>query len=195
MGCEVELKAHIDDYQELRSRIVSLRGMMEGVSEHKTDIYWSLPNERPLFRVREESTGPIDGKPNVGGLLFTRKDKQLQGAIEVNHEIEFSAPLTDAPKVYEFCESLGYVVYVRKEKTGWAWRCTPGGDAAPKVHIELVEVTSLGWFLEMECVLDDAATLEQIQTAQTTLLLLLDELNVPRTAIEDRYYMDMLLTR
>ncbi len=195
MGCEVELKAHIDDYRKLRSMIVSLQGLSEGVSENKSDIYWSLPGGRPLFRVREESTGPVDGKPDTGALLFTRKDKQLQGAIEVNHEIEFSASLSDARKVFEFCESLGYIVYVRKEKTGWAWSYTPCDASAQNVHIELIEVVSLGWFLEMECVLDDGASAEQIQTARTTLLALLDELRVPRTAIEERYYMDMLLSR
>lgn len=193
MGCEVELKAHVEDYQGLRSRIIALSGVDGGVSEHKADIYWSVPGERPLFRVREESTGPLDGVPSNGGLLFTRKDKQLQGAIEVNHEIEFSAPLSDASRVFDFCQSLGYIVYVRKEKSGWAWHCRPASPQSPSVHIELVEVTSLGWFLEMECVLEDDATPGQIQDARTALLALLEALRVPQASIEDRYYMDLLL--
>lgn len=194
MGYEIELKAHVSDYQSVRSRIQALHGVDAGISEHKADIYWSLPSGGPLFRVREESTGDIDGSPDTGILLFTRKDKQLQGEIEVNHEIEFTAPLEDAASVHEFFCSLGYVEYVRKEKTGWAWHCPVTGPIPlPSVHIELVDVSTLGWFLEMECVLDDVPSSAQLQAARSSLLYLLDALGVPSTAIEERYYMDLLL--
>ncbi|MFA6688909.1 MAG: CYTH domain-containing protein [Sphaerochaetaceae bacterium] len=195
MGIEVELKAHVSDAYVLKARISSLVGASEGISEHKSDVYWSFPDGEPLFRVREESTGPMDDAPRQGSLKVTRKDKQLQGAIEVNHEIEFTVPLIDADAVDAFCRSLGYVVAVRKEKTGWAWRYRSERLSGPEIHIELIDVTSLGWFLEVECVLPDDAPASSVQEARGVLLALLDVLQVPRSAIEERYYMDMLMGR
>ncbi len=61
---------------------------------------------------------------------------------------------------------------------------------SPPLHIELVEIASLGWFLEMEFVLETA---EQVPYARTRLLEVLSLFGVPPQArIEERYYMHLL---
>ena len=57
------------------------------------------------------------------------------------------------------------------------------------LHIELVEVGPLGWFLEMEFILPSK---EQIPLARDLLRLMLQELGLQEEAIESRYYMDLL---
>jgi adenylate cyclase class 2 len=86
----------------------------------------------------------------------------------------------------EFFHSLGCTVYICKEKHGHAWECAG-------IVLELVEVPPLGWFLEMEILLGDEATAEDVLSARGRLLTLLGVLDVPPSLIEGRYYTDLLL--
>ncbi|MDD3902959.1 MAG: adenylate cyclase, partial [Sphaerochaeta sp.] len=62
----------------------------------------------------------------------------------------------------------------------------------PPLHVELVEVLGLGWFLEMEFILEDEAL---IDTAKKALLSVLDSLLIARESVEERYYMHLLKER
>jgi adenylate cyclase class 2 len=177
VATEVELKARLDDTETCLQRMKQLADA-EGVGPfHKKDIYFVHPrltNEESLFRLRVE---------NGQHAFVTRKQKRFSGRVEVNREIEYE--VSDARTFEEFCHSLGYTVYVVKEKQGFSCK-TPEG-----ITIELAEVTGLGMFVELEIILPDS---EHTQKAKEKLYAALDLLEVSSAAVEPRYYIDLLLS-
>lgn len=181
MAYEVELKAHVEDPLLIQERLQQLEGISLALYEHKDDIYYALGDEEPSFRLRRESFGK-DEHHLKGSLLFTKKNKSITKGIEVNKEYEFTVPDDQFEAAHAFCLSLGYGIYIRKTKRGNSY--TLGN-----VHIELVEVIGLGWFLEMECVLENETGIED---AKASLKHILGLVGVSEDKIESRYYMHLL---
>ncbi|NBK22736.1 MAG: CYTH domain-containing protein [Spirochaetia bacterium] len=187
MGLEVELKAHVSDHVSLKQRIETLSGISSAVCEYKQDTYFCLAGEDALFRMRLEKSGPsFDAMQGL--LFFTHKDKTLRKGIEVNEEVEFCCPSSQWPSALQFFLNLGYEVFITKTKRGYHYTY-PIGQDLPPMTVELVEVFGLGWFLEMEFVLDDTAKVEQ---ARDCLLNALDQVGIDHAMIEEEYYMHML---
>lgn len=187
MGFEVELKAHVSDPERLRIAIEALSLIGGPTFEIKEDIYYALPGEDALFRLRRESSGPSFTDLS-GQLIFTRKYKTLKDGIEVNQELEFCASDSQFEQAHAFCLSLGYEVYIRKTKKGYFYSYSVTEDF-PLLHLELVEVPPLGWFLEMEFVLEDE---KKVPMARTFLIQMLQKLGIDQSSIESRYYMHLL---
>ena len=80
MSYEIELKAIIDDPVLIKQRLQSLDGISSAVYEAKDDIYYSMGDDDPLFRLRRESYGE-DADHLQGSLLFTKKDKSIDNGI------------------------------------------------------------------------------------------------------------------
>jgi len=176
MSREIELKARVADPVAMKVRIEALHGISSCSEEHKADIYLVRPGEKKHFRVR------LSGKR----VIITSKEKEkASDGTEENHEIEFDSESQNYQNILDFFASLGYVEYIRKEKTGWLWH-------RDSVIIELIEVSSLGWFVEMEIILTDDATSNDVVQAKKRLFSMLAELGVGRESLEDRYYMDLL---
>ncbi len=190
MALEVELKAHVSDTAVLKRRIESLVGISSALCELKEDTYFSLPGEDALFRMRVEQSGPSFDAMQ-GSLVFTYKNKTLREGIETNEEVEFSSPSSQGPSALLFFLCLGYEVYMTKTKKGYLYTYSVR-SYLPLLTIELVEVVGLGWFLEMEFVLEDSSMVAQ---ARTCLLSVLDQLGVAQASIEDEYYMHLLKKR
>lgn len=134
------------------------------------------------LRIRSES----------GVSTVTYKRKELQGDIEVNDEREFS--IDDRAAFETLIGDLGFVPYVTKEKKTKTFAyASPMGT---EVSIELSLVTGLGWFIELEILADDPDEAETAR-ARETLFGTLDSCGIARSAIETRYYTEMLssLTR
>ncbi|MXI85852.1 CYTH domain-containing protein [Sphaerochaeta halotolerans] len=187
MSYEVELKAHVDDPITLMHDIEQHTGIVDACCEEKDDIYYALLGDEPLFRLRMERFGPSFHELS-GNVRFTRKYKNLKGGIEVNEEVEFLTSSDQAEQAHAFFLSLGYQVYIRKTKRGYSYEWKVD-ETLSALHIELVEIASLGWFLEMEFVLEAE---EQVPYARTRLLEVLSLLGVPQERIEERYYMHLL---
>ncbi|NLE14937.1 MAG: CYTH domain-containing protein [Spirochaetales bacterium] len=187
MAYEVELKAHVHDQAKLKCRLDALNGISAPLCEIKEDVYYCVPGEDALFRLRRESIGPsfsaLDGQ-----IVFTKKLKTLKDGIEVNQELEFTASDSQFDQAHAFCLALGYEVYIRKTKRGYAYSCPVSTDL-PFLHIELVEVPPLGWFLEMEFVLEEE---KKVPEARTFLMEMLYRLGLGQADIESRYYMHLL---
>ena len=187
MGLEVELKAHVLDHALLKQRIEALAGISSVLCEHKSDTYFSRIGEDALFRMRLDQSGPTFASMQ-GTLVFTYKNKTLKEGIEVNEELEFNSTSEEAPSALQFFLSLGFEIYITKTKRGYLYTY-PVGPEFPLLTVELVEVASLGWFIEMEFVLGD---ISMVAEAKDSLLHVLDMLGIPRSAIEAEYYMHML---
>lgn len=154
MGLEVELKAHVAEADVVKDL------MPEPLSyEEKDDYYYAKsPDEPSLFRIRKQ----VDESGAV--VLFTYKEKHCKGGVESNNEYEFTSPGDEFDKARLFAEKLGYVVKLRKHKRGWQ-ACVPLSDGLPAAHAELLEVGPLGWFLEIEIILEDSSLRDKAEKA------------------------------
>ena len=191
MAFEVELKAHVQDPQTIMAVLEGFEHISEPVCEYKQDIYYSKSEgEEPLFRLRRESFGP-DFDSLTGSVLFTYKEKSLKDGIEVNVEREFTTSDSQGENAEQFFLALGYVEYIKKTKKGYSFVHAIKGFS-PLLHIELAEVKSLGWFLEMEFLIEDPSLVAQ---AKEKLIEVLHAVGLGDSEIESRYYMHMLKNR
>ncbi|AEV28157.1 adenylate cyclase, class 2 (thermophilic) [Sphaerochaeta pleomorpha str. Grapes] len=188
MAFEVELKAHVQDPQAIMAILEGFEHISEPVCEYKQDIYYAKnEGEEPLFRLRRESFGP-DFDSLTGSVLFTYKEKTRKDGIEVNVEKEFTTSDSQGENAEQFFLALGYVEYIKKTKKGYSFVHAIDGFL-PMLHIELAEVKSLGWFLEMEFLIEDPSLVAQ---AKEKLLEVLHAVGLGDSTIESRYYMHML---
>ncbi|WP_320129344.1 CYTH domain-containing protein [uncultured Sphaerochaeta sp.] len=188
MAFEVELKAHVQDPKVIMAILEGFEHISEPVCEYKKDIYYAkAKGEDPLFRLRKESFGP-DFDSLTGSILFTYKDKSLKDGIEVNSETEFTTSDAQGENAEKFFQALGYEIYIEKEKKGYSFVYKPEGFE-PLLHIELVQVIGLGWFLEMEFLLEEQ---ELVHEAKKKLHEVLGMAGLAESDIESKYYMHML---
>lgn len=190
MAVEVELKAHVQHPLSVKDSLESLDGISSCIYEHKADTYLCMPGGESLFRIRLEEQGPLP-TAMTGSLVFTYKEKDSSKGIEVNKEWEFLSEPSQAQAALEFFLSLGYTIHTIKTKKGYLYTYT-AVENLPPMTIELVEVNTLGWFLELEFIVDDK---QQVPQAKQALLAFLTMLSLSHTAIEERYYLDLIHTK
>lgn len=181
MAFEIEVKARVTDVDALRAKLHAVsRGVYSFVKE---DLYFAVPEaprgtvEFTLFRLRREN----------GDAIVTHKKRTMIGNVEENREVEFT--VTDADAFELFALSLGYVVSIRKRKTGEQYEIAASTLATV---VELTEIDGLGWFAEIEILLPDDADDSQRDAARREIEATLKRLNIPRASIEPRRYTDML---
>lgn len=201
---EIEIKAHVADPAVTEKTIREFAAFTGRV--FKSDTYWKKNGSGAAGDdIAETATaGRADGqaaKPPVkvrireerdpelgeGTTVVTYKRKELQGDIEVNDEREFT--IDDRAAFETLIGDLGFVPYVRKEKDtkSFSWRPEGGHE----VTIELSLVAGLGWFVELEILADNPSS-EETSRAQGLLREALKRCDIQESAIERRYYTDML---
>ncbi|MDZ7793790.1 MAG: class IV adenylate cyclase [Spirochaetia bacterium] len=169
MAIEVEIKAWVQEVDHLREKILAIAEFQN--SYEKRDTYFSWPQqEKPLFRIRREA----------GTNTVNYKQKERAEGIEVNREHEFQ--VDDAEAFINFCEYLEYEVYIEKHKQGQLY-------AFENVGIELSFVEGLGWFIEIEILVNHQS---EVSPAREKLREVLQALSVPNDKIEPRYYYELL---
>ena len=173
---EVEIKAWADDFDRLKSLFDSLAG--DGGEVDKQDFYYRRPGEeKQAFRIRK----------NNGVLEFTvkRNNKNEKGE-ENNYEYEFFSSIDQIDKAKDFFLVLGYEHYFDKIKKGYEWHYKG-------VHVELLDVKSVGVMLEMEALIPFDADEEEVRKHTDILYSILDEAGISRERIERRSYRSMIL--
>ncbi len=88
----------------------------------------------------------------------------MDGDIEANEEFEFETDEGQFDRAVAFVTSLGYEVVAKKTKRGLSYSLA-WGDGLGDLTIELCEVSTLGWFIEMEFVLEKRAQVEDAKRA------------------------------
>lgn len=164
----------------------------EGIS-HSASISpsGSLPQKPYLTaRIRREAITTTNAESRTEILLtYKRKEtRTLQDGTssEVNEENECA--LSDALAIEKLFADIGFKPSYTKEKFAESWYAqTPAGQA----HIELCEVPPLGDFLEIEIMAqnNDSAT---VDATRKELYKLLEKCGVDKSAIETRYYSELL---
>jgi adenylate cyclase class 2 len=193
MAVEIELKARLDDIEQVKERLSVLGDYCR--SYEKSDSYWllspgadSVSTPPSGVRVRREHGQNADGTA-YESVMVTFKTREISGSIEVNDEREFT--VSDAALFEELLHGLGMHLAIRKEKKGWAWNIPAQAAGRFPVLAELSLVTGLGWFLELEILAadDNAQTVEE---CRRRLLDLLEKTGIPADRIESRPYTAML---
>ncbi len=183
MAFEIEAKARILEPKRLTTLRDELnrRGAFQR-SFLKQDIYYAPEGAKgcddSLIRLR--FSGDDHGKAVV-----TRKEKSLLGRVEVNKEFEFTVEPAD---VFEkMLSSIGFSKYIEKVKEGESWILDDG------VHAELCDVKGLGWFLEIELVLDpDKGKVLEKKALTDSLIDIFHQLGIDEAALVEEYYIDLL---
>jgi adenylate cyclase, class 2 len=193
LAIEIELKAHIKDSEALK-RLLYKKAEYLCAFEKEDTYYFPLDSSdipRSGIRLRGESKTFPDGTMKKMAYV-TYKTKEVRDGIEVNNEKEFEVCSSQYSPVIvfdEFLKMTGLAPGYSKHKKGWAF--SKGG-----INAELLEVEKLGWFLEMEIVVNDvemdAVKDNMIEENKKQLLEFLSDLGIEKDAIERRYYSEML---
>ncbi|OQB98032.1 MAG: hypothetical protein BWX81_00678 [Spirochaetes bacterium ADurb.Bin110] len=175
---EIELKARIQRREEVESRLSSFMHYMGTIN--KLDEYWEVSNTNSgdsggfRFRVRHE----------LDSTTITFKEKTFDGNVEVNHEFEFR--IDGEPAFKAFIEKMHAHLIYQKQKKGSRWEDGTGLVA------EVVEVSSLGLFLEVEYISDNKVAGDEQEKAKTRLYNVIDQCGISRSALEPRPYSQLL---
>jgi len=174
---EIELKAHVADPGRVRR---ALSGFMEFQSDFdKRDEQWSLGlaaaggGRQFAFRVRAEAEQSI----------VTYKEKTYRDGMEVNEEIEFA--LEGRKSFLAFLGKMGARRLYSKRKKGSLWRLAGG------IQAELAEVEGLGYFLEVELLVEDSIA-PRLDKIKSDLLDVVLRCGLEEKDIEPRPYSQLL---
>jgi adenylate cyclase class 2 len=196
LAVEIELKAHVKDSEALKSLLFEKAEYLCAFEKEDT-YYFPLGNSnipRSGIRLRGESKTFPDGTVKKTAYV-TYKTKEIRDGIEVNDEKEFevcSAQYNTVIAFDEFLKMTGLEPGFSKHKRGWVF-------SKDGINAELLEVEKLGWFLEIEIILNDVERDTINNTIETTInekkkqiLEFLSDLGIEKNAIESRYYSEML---
>lgn len=172
MSIEVEIKAWIDHFDKT---LTCLKDRYSFVKEYiKEDIYLEGVDARSgqLKEVRLRRSGNRS--------IVTFKERSHRDKVEVNIEKEF---MVDSPENFLYViNQLGYREYITKSKVGFHFICNG-------INIELSHVKGLGDFIEIESIVEHDT---DVDGATDSIYRILDDLEIPRKNIEDRFYVQML---
>ncbi|ACH94946.1 class IV adenylate cyclase [Borrelia recurrentis] len=132
---EVELKAFIPKNRV--KKIVKLANQkFQFIKEEiKNDIYYF--NSKKIIRIRES---------NISKKIITFKIKSLEKDIEINKEIEFKVDKID--NFISFIKELDFKILYKKIKKSLIYK-------KDNLNIEVNEIQNLGFFLEIEKIIDN----------------------------------------
>jgi adenylate cyclase class 2 len=187
MATEIELKARVTNPEDLKDKLCNTALFKRTYEKNDTYYYpgshFARSEESDYgVRIRNEAfTDPNGITKEVN--LITYKIKEIRDGIEINDENEFEVSSVTAFE--KFLKHQGFKEKVKKRKTGNSYDYNG-------MTIELSEVHSLGWFIELEILITGRDN-EKVEKEKDRLLAFLDKLEIPREAIEGRSYTSMLL--
>jgi adenylate cyclase class 2 len=204
MATEIEIKAHAEDFEGVKAKFSALAGSPLAIE--KDDAYWIAPPSMgspaasvPLSGVRIRREAVIGSGAADSRILVTYKTKESRDGMEINDEQEFT--VSDAGPFEELLVRVGFEPGLRKHKQGWSW--TIDGVTAELCRVRgrhprgLTDAEiDLGWFAELEILAEtrdrESVDGESVRAARVRLEALLEKAGLPETAVEGRYYSEML---
>lgn len=181
MTFEVELKAWVRDFEAVKQILDNKEDLLYIGFEEKDDSYYAL-EEKPLFRIRTEQ---INEERTV---VVTHKKRSTVDGIEENLEYEFALSADQEQQVFAFFTALGYKLAKRKFKRGWRYRKVHTKDTLG-LTVELVHLEGLGWFIEVEALVETKVERHQ---ARGELMAFLTSVGIDPAAIESKPYLQLI---
>ncbi|TVQ98116.1 MAG: class IV adenylate cyclase [Spirochaetaceae bacterium] len=167
---EIELKAWVTDPDALRARLSQRCG--SAVAYDKRDTYYRAPLASGAFEFRVRRTDEE--------AVFTRKEKHIEGGLEINREFEFT--VSDADALADLVSRLGCTEFAQKRKRGQRF-------VVDGLTVELSDVAGLGWFVEIEALVADAS---ERPAVEARIRALVTDLEIPEALIEPVPYTTMI---
>ena len=196
---EIERKAHIDNPSDIIA-ILNKKAIYKQTL-FKNDIYFSDVKDRTIdfkrdkiFRLREaislkaqsfEEIEKVNLNNEKNKLIVTIKNRKIINHTEINEESEFNIDYDDKDKFIEFAKYLNYFEFITKEKQSIIYEYK-------NVNIEINKVKSLGFFIEIEILVNDE---NKRDIAILKLNEIFNEFNISQDKIENRLYIDLLLEK
>jgi len=182
MPYEVEVKFPLEDPELICRNLEKLGVRWAGIRE-EVDVYFQHPS-RDFSQTDEALRIRCAG----GRFYITYKGPKIDPATKTRDEIEL--PLDSTPENIEkwrqLLERLGFQpvaeVFKRRRRGTLQWNCR-------QVEVSLDEVQDLGWFLELELVVEP----EEFPSARDQVLALCRELGLENA--ERRSYLELLLLK
>lgn len=177
---EIEIKARIHnpdglkalltrDFEFIGSQVKKDRYYCEAGSEQSCQ-----PETHKIARLR------VDGPKTC----LTVKRKKVEEGVEINEEFEVDVDnFDDAEQVLS---ALGFAPFLNKEKRTDLYQDPKGAK------LEFNEIKGLGFFLEIEELLDDSSGREEIEACKSRLKDRLVTLGLSNQDVESRPYMALL---
>ena len=171
MSIEVELKAYVADPIAIRKKLTFHLGA--SVPLVRTDQYYKRKEDKlDLIRVRTEEDR----------IIVNSKKRKINNGIEENQEYEFDI---DNPQEFSrFLSILEFYPSYTKEKKVEIF-------SSSNLTYELTQIEGLGWFIEIETILNSE---DNIEEGRQRVLRALLELGFSEKHIEPRSY-KLLLQR
>jgi len=182
---EIELKAHISDPDAAEKAVLALPGAQKIGETVKQDVYLRLEGSPVRVRLRDENDT----------ITLTYKRKETRNGLEVNDEQECT--VSDRKTIEVLLADIGFKPFLTKIKRTRSFTvsgdCGNSGESVPAVTAEISLVEPLGWFLELEILLEETDPDEKtIEKSRKRLLQVLADCGVGEESIEHRYYSEML---
>ncbi len=188
---EIELKAHVDNYENTKNTINSFARFLE--TKTKIDVYWHMISEKsknPVrVRVRQETTLCPNGEKTTETIVTYKKKELRQSTLndnaisyEVNEENELN--ISNKQTFESILIDAGFAIDLKKEKHVLQWEIDG-------VLLELCTITDLGNFLELEIMAENNED-STIKKSIGKLKSLLLQCGIPLEKIEKRYYSELL---
>ncbi len=172
---EVERKAWVRDPEKLEREVRKIARWQK--TGRKADFYYAPAGDRDpvnnCFRIRLEG----------GQSWVTFKDKKILRRSEINRETE--VPIRNPVLWARLFESIGFRMFVRKEKHSRIFRYRPD----PEIAIELNRVSDLGNFIEVEILCREQ---KEAPRALPKIEEVFRELGIGRREVEPRLYIEIL---
>ncbi len=181
MTYEVEQKYHLQDLESFEKALEECAAVEEAI-EHHADTYYNHPcrdfaatNE--AFRIRRIGDVP----------MITYKGPKLPGTVKARREMEWRLDPgdQDGTQTAELLEHLGFkeVATVRKTRRPFSAR-----DATGPFGVVIDEVQGLGFFVEVEVMVENQ---EDVEQARAKIEMIAGQLGLQQP--ESRSYLRMVL--
>lgn len=187
---EIEMKAHVQNKDALREKLNKFFEFQKKVI--RNDTYFSKPiknnqNKNHIsIRIREETLETQEKNEKKILLTYKRKELTTKNNGELNEEME--AIISNREAIETFLFDAGFSISLKKTKIVEDFLFTAKNQNAT---LELCTIETLGDFLEIEILSENNDKLT-VQHSQETIKELFKKLEIPESAIEPRYYSEML---
>lgn len=175
---EVEVKAHVGDFEEIKVKLSQVGAQKQGV-EHQKDTYFNAPHRDyavtdEALRIRE-----VSQEDGTVEFILTYKGAKLDQASKTRREIEVY--VDNEKKAAALLEGIGFrpVKTIRKDRTIYHYR---------DYTIALDEVYGVGKFVEIERGVQEG---EDYQDALEDIFRIYREIGV-EDGFERQSYMELL---
>lgn len=205
---EIEYKFRIDSHQvsDIKKQLQTLAHTHATID--KSDIYYRYKNtEDTILDIRlRRHTEIIEDNESVSFFLTYKKTLHNDDGGEVNQE--FETKIEDCEVIEHIITTMGARVLIKKTKRGDAYSMPlmlntdddNGAFDTLVIYAEFIEVEPLGYFFEIEVVVDMALLAhmkergdgDYIALIQKKLLAMAYALGIEQSQLESRKYIDLL---